>query len=386
MKLIKHTHRIITCTLALFLAVVAMQAQTLIMHVTPKANPCPPQAALYLTNPGRFFNISIENPSDEALDVFLVIRLKQVVPAGLTLSTPVNKQPEIPIHLPPSTTTVLTQIDLKNVFNNISIKDCIVTGGELENFLDGSTALLPEGSYTGNVIAYRWSNNTDPNPSALSDPETYVDFDICYKANAPVINDPADTGMDTLTEEQKAQDPGFRAEFATAPILNFNSPVHFAWTASALSCSTIKDVKYTMEFFRLYPNLLPDEASSIGKLAYYSIDNGSKTDYLYNQLPTISKITFLEGEYYALRIKATTPYNDPTTAQYVYIENNGYSPFLVFRVAYGTHTTDTVPPVPPIKKEKNWKATVTVPKLTNPDNEGNGMKLHKMYLEAPKLP
>ena len=60
-------------------------AQEVYVDVRPKQNPLPAQAALYVENPGRFFNVTLTNLSDEPVPVRLEVRLEGPIESQLDL-------------------------------------------------------------------------------------------------------------------------------------------------------------------------------------------------------------------------------------------------------------------------------------------------------------
>lgn len=55
------SYRSIISALALFLSMLSLWAQDVTITVTPVQRILPPQAMLYVSNPGKYFNVSLTN-------------------------------------------------------------------------------------------------------------------------------------------------------------------------------------------------------------------------------------------------------------------------------------------------------------------------------------
>lgn len=63
------------------LSLAAALAQSVNVNVMPLRDVLPPQVMYYLSNPGQYFNITVQNPSTEAQQIFFGAELRQVTPA-----------------------------------------------------------------------------------------------------------------------------------------------------------------------------------------------------------------------------------------------------------------------------------------------------------------
>jgi len=80
-------------------------AQDVIVTVTPVQQVLPPQLLLYISDPGKYFNVSITNTSAQQQDVYLALQLQQVLPSsGLSISTPARRQPSRPFSVAANST------------------------------------------------------------------------------------------------------------------------------------------------------------------------------------------------------------------------------------------------------------------------------------------
>ena len=74
--MIKHRIFSIVTFICMLMCASMSMAQEVYVDVRPKQNPLPAQAALYVENPGRFFNVTLTNLSDEPVPVRLEVRLE----------------------------------------------------------------------------------------------------------------------------------------------------------------------------------------------------------------------------------------------------------------------------------------------------------------------
>lgn len=348
------------------MGIISASAQEVMVTVQPVMNPLPPQVLPYVDDPGRFFSITLSNPTDEAIPIYLGLQVEQILPQDFALNTPIDRQPSNPFVLRPQSTVTLGRNELKILFREMSLNDISLTGGALSDFTNGVIGLMPEGKFKGFVTAYKW-DPANIHPQAVSNPAMgFCYFDICYKAPAPQITYPA-AGIaqsfgsgDWVTIEGTAK---YESEFGDAAIVDFTKPVMFQWLPSRTSCGTTANsqVNYTLEFYHLQPGIALSDVVNYGKLVY-KVPNLISSGYLYNQPQTTRKMTFADGEYYAMRVIASTKNKDSSKPEFMYIANDGISPFRVFRVGEPAKKEEE-------KKEEEKKAlldsalVMTVPKL-----------------------
>ena len=168
--------------------------------VQRRQNPLPAQGGVYMSDPGRFFNIVVTNNSaSEFLPVRLEARIEGPIDNAVDIwpnsdsyiATVASRSMPIYIPLQPGQSRVLTQTDLYNMFRQYDAGTESFGGGYLyDAFQNGSNSgvfgLLPEGHYGLKITAK--SNYTD-----FNDPGDYLGegicfFDICYTANPPSFN------------------------------------------------------------------------------------------------------------------------------------------------------------------------------------------------------
>ena len=174
-----------------------VSSQEVTVMVNPVQQVLPPQALLYVSDPGKYFNITLINRGQSVQNVYLAMELEQVTPsAGLSITTPANRQPQTPFTLTPGQPRQLTMVEMKKLFDHIPKNEINTTPGLFDNFQNGAFGLLPEGTYKIHITAYKW-DLAMVNPMPLSNPSDGICmFTVCYKAQAPDFITPmADIGQ-----------------------------------------------------------------------------------------------------------------------------------------------------------------------------------------------
>ena len=104
--------RILLAVLALWSGNLGLKAQDVTVTLTSVQQVLPPQALLYMSDPGKYFNITLINNTPTAQDVYLAMDLEQTMPQnGLSVSTPPRRQPQQPYTLSPGQVRQLTHIE-----------------------------------------------------------------------------------------------------------------------------------------------------------------------------------------------------------------------------------------------------------------------------------
>ena len=95
-----------------------LTAQDVMVTVAPVQQVLPPQAFLYVADPGRYFNITLTNLTDEAVPVYLGFQLEQTNPSSdLSISTPPSRQPQKPYTISPKGVYQLSLVEMKEMFH-----------------------------------------------------------------------------------------------------------------------------------------------------------------------------------------------------------------------------------------------------------------------------
>lgn len=168
------------------LSLAAALAQSVNVNVMPLRDVLPPQVMYYLSNPGQYFNITVQNPSTEAQQIFFGAELRQVTPAsGLEVVVPAKTMPRRPIEVGAGATRVLTAAEMRTMFNHVRSSDVSMPSNLFSDVTSGSFGNLPEGTYEIIINAYQWNPNT-PTPVLISNPAlSRTMFRVCYQAKAP---------------------------------------------------------------------------------------------------------------------------------------------------------------------------------------------------------
>lgn len=310
------SYRSIISALALFLSMLSLWAQDVTITVTPVQRILPPQAMLYVSNPGKYFNVSLTNNTQVTQNVYMGMQLSQVFPeSGLSISTPATRQPRQPIVIAPGSTRQLTLVEIKQLFNHIPSNEISTTPGLFDNYANGSFGLLPEGDYTAHLTAYKW-DPTLATPVVVSNPISGTcNFTICYKAQAPQFITPTLMGSELL---------------AVATVSESNT--QFTWTESTIMCNPRAQLfRYDFVVKEMMPGQQPDVAMDRNPVVYQSLDLLVPMCVI---PPTvINKLD--KTKVYVAQVTAKAVGKNPL--DYVLLENNGKSTYRMFR--FGDRST-----------------------------------------------
>ena len=134
-------------------------AQEVIVTVTPVQQVLPPQVLLYLSDPGKYFTITLTNTTPDVQQVYLGLQLEQINPASdLAIATPANRQPKAPFVIQGNSVYTLNSVEMKNMFNHIPASEIQCPANLFDDYQSGAFGLLPEGTYRTKITAYRDSS------------------------------------------------------------------------------------------------------------------------------------------------------------------------------------------------------------------------------------
>jgi hypothetical protein len=291
-------------------------AQDVIVTVTPVQQILPPQVMLYMSNPERYFTITLINNGKSAQNVYLGLSVEQTMPAsGLSLSTPPRRQPQKPIVLQPNQPVTLDMVAMKNLFNHVPKNEIRATQGLISDYENGAFGLLPEGQYKAQITAYKW----DPmlqNPVVLSSSTGGIcQFTVCYRGQAPQFLTPTASGAGTLNDLSIAQ-------------LDKTIP-QFTWRQPVVSCNAAA-LQFTYEFrvVELLPGQNPDDA--MDRNANFYIARNLTVPMATIPVTYVNRMDL--SKTYVAQVKATQSGVGSKMLNYVMLENGGKSPFRQFRV------------------------------------------------------
>lgn len=326
------TKRCISTLLAILLSVLSLTAQDVTVTVTPIQPVLPPQAALYINNPGRNFHVSVINNTQETQNVYLALQLEQTNPvSGLSVSTPPKRQPQHPIVIPSGTVRQISPIELKTMFNHIPESEIATTPGLFDDYRSGAFGLLPEGQYQCHLTAYKW-DPTLATPVVLSNPnDGKCQFMVCYKAQAPKFLTPFTTLGDDLS---------------VARLNPLNA--QFTWEQPVVACSGSQQFKYKFKVVELMPGQQPDDAIDKNP-SVYQIE-GLMTPTCIIPVNTI-KTRMDSTRTYIARVEAIQRNITSNMLNYVMLENEGRSNLKFFNVKEGNKPDMAYQPKDSVNKD-----------------------------------
>ena len=295
-------------------------AQEVTVYVSPVQTVLPPQAGLYVDNPGKFFTVRLINNTDQQQLVHLGMHIDQLFPEEqVMVVTPQNQLPRQPIALSPRQSKVLNPVEMKQLFTHFNLRDIYIRDGLYNDYERGIFGLLPEGQYRMYMQAFRW----DPelvSPVQLNLPENgSCLFNICYSAQAPRFLTPQAT-LDI-------NDP--LSNLAVAR-LNKNVLQNFTWTQPVLSCNqNLVNFTYDVRVVKLN-GLPPDEAIERNPVVYQRNKLVGTT----LNIPEAYLVQMRQDStaVYAMQVTANSGLGgQQNPLNYTLIENNGKSNVLLFR-------------------------------------------------------
>ena len=285
-------------------------AQEVMVTVVPVQQVLPPQALMYIDNPGKYFNITLTNTTSEIQNVYLTMNIDGIFPEKMSvISTPSTIQPQRPITIAPNRTLHLSMADLKQQFGHLTSRNVQVSNRLLSGYSGGSYGLLPEGRYQINFAAYKWHNPKYVSPVMQSNPlNSSATFSVSYLAKAPQIISPIIS----------------QGKYAEVDPLN----AQFIWSESLL-LSNYTNVRYTysLKVVEVLPNQPID----------YAMENNPSVYHIRNLM---SPMCVIPPNYVTNRMSPSKIYAAQVTAtprtsgilDFVLVENKGKSDIKPFRI------------------------------------------------------
>lgn len=318
-------------------AMLQAAAQDVMVTVNPVQPTLPPQAMLYVANPGNYFNVSLINSSGETQNVYLVMDLEQINPnSGLYVKIPAQYQPDKPITVPSGGTHILSMVEMKNLFNHVPNDRIATTPGLFSDYEGGAFGLLPEGQYRMRLVAYRWEPGRDA-PVMVSSPSSgQCIFTICYKAQAPEflmpmpgIGNNADASVCTMDKQNAL----------------------FTWKEPIVTCNPgAARFTYKFKVVQLVGGQTPDEAIEYNPAVYEK--SGLMSPMLI--LPQERIRSMIDDMTYVARVTAEQSGLGSNYLNYSMVENDGNSDLRLFRFEPDA-TTVVTPPTPDNKDKEDKK-------------------------------
>ena len=318
-------------------AMLQAAAQDVMVTVNPVQPTLPPQAMLYVSNPGNYFNVSLINSSGETQNVYLVMDLEQINPnSGLYIKIPALYQPEKPLTVVAGGTHILSMVELKTLFNHVPNDKIATTPGLFSDYQGGAFGLLPEGQYRMKLVAYRWEPGRD-NPIMVSSPSSgQCIFNICYKAQSPEFLMPM---------------PAVGGDASVCTMDKKNAL--FTWKEPIVACNPgVARFTYRFKVVQLINGQTPDEAIEYNPTVY------EKSGLLSPMciLPQERIRSMIDGHTYVARVTAEQSGLGNTYLNYSMVENDGNSDLKLFRFEPdATTVTPDSPDTPDTPSDKKKK-------------------------------
>lgn len=329
-------HRLLSYIVCMLLCATALFAQVSVT-VQRRQNPLPAQGGVYMSDPGRFFNIVVTNNSaSEFLPVRLEARIEGPIDNAVDIwpnsdsyiATVASRSMPIYIPLQPGQSRVLTQTDLYNMFRQYDAGTESFGGGYLyDAFQSGSNSgvfgLLPEGHYGLKITAK--SNYTD-----FNDPGDYLGegicfFDICYTANPPSFNNI------TYINDGNAGVSGFEDNEGYYTAYFPTSNPRFSWTEPTFNyrgLTVTRQFIYDFVLYQLSEEQHPSDAVLHGGNIAYS-QYGLMTPQCIVPYNIVAKLKRYKNVKYVAQVTARPLVNDTSNPAYTQVGNDGKSELLV---------------------------------------------------------
>ena len=341
-------YRSLTTMIIFLLSTLCVLAQEVIVTLAPKQQVLPPQVLLYVADPGKYFTVTLTNTTQEVQTVYLGMQMQQVNPASdLAIATPANRQPKQPFTIQPSGTYQLSSIEMKKLFDHIPSNEIQCPPSLFGDYTNGSFGLLPEGTYSAQIIAYKWKYPQYVSPVVASNPTGgKCNFIVCYRAQAPQFLTPMAT---SFAENDIAEVDPFMAQFT--------------WTMPTITCgSSFNTYTYDFRVVELMENQEPDVAMDRNPVVYQV--KGLRTNLC--AIPTnIVTNKFLAGKKYLAQVTANA--SNAGAMDYVMIENNGKSTYKLFRIKTDVNdipVPEVSQPEPQPQPEKEEEEEEDVPEMS----------------------
>lgn len=296
------------------LSLAAALAQSVNVNVMPLRDVLPPQVMYYLSNPGQYFNITVQNPSTEAQQIFFGAELRQVTPAsGLEVVVPAKTMPRQPIEVGAGATRVLTAAEMRTMFNHVRSSDVSMPSNLFSDVTSGSFGNLPEGTYEIIINAYQWNPNTTT-PVLISNPAlSRTMFRVCYQAKAP------EWLMPVSTSDFENRDIATLVK--QTPILT--------WTAPQVNCDP-KPRNYTYDLKIVQQMPLQDPLEAIERNpVVYQVTGLTVAQCM---LPASIVNGLSPFETYVAQVTARSNATQIGALDYINIQNDGRSQLRLFRI------------------------------------------------------
>lgn len=306
--------RYIAAMALLIAGICTLSAQEVNVTITPVRNVLPPQVMYYLSNPGQYFNITIQNTTAETQLLYFGLELRQITPSpDIEILVPGKTMPKQAIEVPANQSKVLNAVEMRNMFNHVRYEDVTMPSELFDNAFNGKFGNLPEGTYQCNLHAYKWDPRLT-SPVLVNNPALSVCiFTVCYEAQAPTWIMPASMG--------DFEDRSIATLSKQTPLLS--------WMAPVVACDPkIRNYTYDLKIVQQLPLQAIDEAIDRNPTVYQA--NGLQMPQCmlpYNVVKMMS-----DHENYVAQITTRSNATQEGSLDYIHIVNDGKSDLKVFRI------------------------------------------------------
>lgn len=301
-------------------------AQEVTVIVNPVQDVLPPQAGLYITNPGRFFTIQLINNTDEPQFLHFGLQIQQSSPNDLLwvkTDMTTGHIPQSPITLAPNQHKVLNAVEMRHLFDHFTSQDIYLRDDKYLRVTDGNYGLLPEGQFEAFVTAYKWDTSLTTTVPLSNPQQGRCSFNICYEANPPMFTSPV------LTDMAVGFDP------TKVVMVDKNNP-SFEWMPPSLNCNAARvNFQHSIRIVELN-SLNIDESMMPGVPTFHEKSNIIGNRYTIPQAYVQQMIEpgKAKGKVYAVQLTASTDYfsSVPGSVNFTLLKNGGKSPIMLFQL------------------------------------------------------
>ena len=305
-----------------------------LINISTKSPILPPDVGTYKADPGKYFNVEIINTEEKEVYVYFGMKLEYLIDnqgmavQNLAISTPTDRPTNVPYLIAPGT-TMLSEVDMRRLFNHIPTSALLFDEGILGRIGASDFGLLPEGKYRALLTAYLWDRTLVDqtgrisNPIPVSDPSLTgsCEFDVCYKAQAPQFTSP--TSM--MGQVQTVGLDAIKLPVSN-PVLTWSEPIINCVTGSAVTWRYDVVIKEVLRTDKSEYLMTPDQA--LQQPAFVTRMQGlTQTQYILNA-SQLAKLK--DGHVYVAQVTArqSGAYSQADFG-FAMVENNGKSEYIL---------------------------------------------------------
>lgn len=350
--------RNIAIIIATLLTTLSVWAEDISVNITPVQPILPPHVAYYMTNPGQYFNISVQNNTLEAQNIYFGVRLTQLTGTeNIDIYVPGSPYlPKTPTVVNASQTKVLNAVEMRQMFNHVPFNAIKMPESMYDNVLSNSFGLLPEGTYELILNVYRWDPYAST-PAMLNDPTlSRCTFQVCYNASAPSWIEPLMHGSGNSVYGDMVYSVS-----ALKPM--------FQWMPPVVNCGiTPRAFTYDFKIVEMVQSESPEYLMEYAP-TFYEVKNLTVPQCI---LPYNVTNYFVEGKIYAAQVTVHSNSTQEGSLDYILLENGGKGEIRLFSM------TD-------FSADSNSKTDYSAPVIIHPEASA-ATSLNKWAILSPDDP